>query len=85
MLLTKDEDGELCLIGNASLTWYSGHKPIKVLKDDLPVELKRTKGSYKIKDILRKQKQILENHQEEVNLRKKLIGILENLSSKYDK
>ena len=75
MILVKDTEGELRLIGNQNLSWYNEYKPIKVLKD-LPIELRRTKVTDKLKDIIHKQEDMLETAQKELKLRKKLLKIL---------
>ncbi len=81
MILTKDKEGDLCLIGDTSLGWYSDHKVIKILKD-LPIELKRLKTTIKLDDILAKQQEMFDRVQEELKLRRKMIKILIDLGGK---
>jgi len=78
MILAKDKEGKLCLIGNTSVSWYDDYKIIRYIKE-LPIELKRTKVTDKLYDILNKQKELMSKAQDEVKLRKKCIKILEGL------
>ena len=78
MILAKDKQGELCLIGNQSIGWYHDYEIIKVIKE-LPIQLRRFKCSDKLKDIILKQLNLYEKAKAEVKLRKKLLNILYEL------
>jgi hypothetical protein len=84
MILAKDKQGELCLIGNQRIKWYHDYEIIKVLKD-LPIQLRRFKCSDKLKDILLNQLELYEKAQAEVKLRKELLNILYELQRKGGK
>lgn len=82
MILAKNKEGELCLIGNQSIQWYHDYTIIKALPN-LPIELKRLKVSDSLHDILLKQQELLQRAKEEVKLRHKVITIIEEMYSKY--
>jgi len=81
MILCKNKNNELCLIGNQSLEWYSDYKLIEVLKD-LPVQLRRIKCSDTLKEIKKFQIRLRNKAINELELRHKLIDIIDNLEHK---
>jgi hypothetical protein len=78
MILARNTKGQLCLIGNQSLSWYSDYQVIMVLKD-LPIQLRRLKCSDTLDDIISQQSKFLNNAESEVKLRKELLNILYDL------
>ena len=82
MFLTKDKDGDLCVVNNACIEWYTDHKIIKVV-NGLPKQIRNSLHvkSNKLSDIKEKQYELLNRAMNEVRLRKKVIKEINKLTT----
>lgn len=83
MILTKDKDGNLCLLANHCTNYpfkMEGMKLISVI--EVPKELHYIRANRsKVKDVILFQKELMRKAQIEIEKRKELIKFLEGLQS----